>query len=134
LIKLEALLEGLNNQGHSCRTLILSSAYRTPAYNQKLRNARYSAHQWGQAADVVVDGNGDGCMDDLSRDWRVDVRDAQIVYDIANSLDGTLRYRDFIGGLGLYDEGGGAFVHIDVRGSIARWEQVMEKPGRRHRN
>jgi hypothetical protein len=126
-IKLEALLEAVNNQGHPCENLVISCGYRTPAYNRRRGHARFSAHQWGQAADVIVDGQGRGRMDDLNHDGKINGRDAKVVYDIIDSLDGTPRYQDMVGGLGLY-EGNGAFVHVDVRGSRARWAEAAPQP------
>ena len=36
-------------------------------------------HQFGDAADVFVDNDGNGRMDDLNRDKRVDSRDARVI-------------------------------------------------------
>jgi hypothetical protein len=76
---------------------------------------------------VIVDGQGRGRMDDLNHDGKINGRDAKVVYDIIDSLDGTPRYQDMVGGLGLY-EGNGAFVHVDVRGSRARWAEAAPQP------
>jgi hypothetical protein len=122
LVKLEALLEALNNEGHACRALRVTSGFRTPAYNRRQRHALYSTHLWGQAADIYVDADGNGRMDDLNHDGRINDKDAQVICDIIDRLDGTLRYQDYIGGLGRYEQGRGAFVHVDVRGSLARWK------------
>jgi hypothetical protein len=104
--------------------LHVMSGYRTPYYNRAIGNVQYSLHQWGVAADVFVDEDGDGNMDDLNGDRKIDRADAAKLLEIADALD--RRPGDavpFAGGLGLY--GGtrahGPFVHIDVRGRPARW-------------
>jgi len=104
--------------------LHVMSGYRTPYYNRAIGNVRYSLHQWGVAADVFVDEDGDGTMDDLNGDKRIDRADAARLLEIADALDRRPgETRPFAGGLGLY--GGtrahGPFVHIDVRGRPARW-------------
>ena len=104
--------------------LHIMSGYRTPYYNRAIGNVRYSLHQWGVAADVFVDENGDGVMDDLNRDRRVDRDDAATLLKIADSLDRRPgAAAPFAGGLGLYGSNAahGPFVHIDVRGRPARW-------------
>lgn len=104
--------------------LHVMSGYRTPFYNRVLGNVQYSLHQWGVAADVFVDEDEDGMMDDLNKDRQIDRGDAATLFKVADALD---RARPdtgaFAGGLGVY--GGtrahGPFVHIDVRGRAARW-------------
>jgi len=130
LFKLETLLEAVNNEGYPCRTLSISCGFRTPAYNRKRGHAKYSSHLWGRAADVYVDCNGDGRMDDLSRDGRINAKDAKLLGRVVETVDGIQRYRDLVGGLGLYDEGGAAFVHVDVRGSRARWVITQKRKAR----
>jgi len=104
--------------------LHVMSGYRTPYYNRAIGNVQYSLHQWGVAADVFVDEDGDGSMDDLNGDGRIDRADAAKLLEIADALDRRPgQMLPFAGGLGLY--GGtrahGPFVHIDVRGRPARW-------------
>jgi hypothetical protein len=48
----------------SVMTLDVHSGYRTPLYNRRVtRAARDSRHQYGDAADVALDANGDGELD-----------------------------------------------------------------------
>ena len=47
------------------------SGYRTPHYNKAIGNGQFSRHVWGGAADVFVDEDGNGVMDDLNRDGNV---------------------------------------------------------------
>jgi hypothetical protein len=69
---LELVLEKLNAAGRPADTLFIMSGYRTPLYNASLRDTIYSRHQWGDAADVFPDRDGDGQIDDLDRDGRSD--------------------------------------------------------------
>ena len=67
------------------------------------------------------DGNGDGRMDDLNRDGRVNSRDAKL---LAKVLEGVEQeHGELVGGLGVYPatRSHGPFVHVDVRGVPARW-------------
>jgi len=122
LVKLELLAENLHIRFGSSR-LVIMSGYRTPAYNRALGDAKYSAHLWGQAADLYVDDDDDGVMDDLNHDQRHDSRDAQLVYEVADALDTGGLAEVSVGGLGVYDQtkAHGPFVHVDTRGYRARW-------------
>jgi len=89
------------------------SGFRTPVYNRRVpRSARDSRHQFGDAADLAIDADGDG---------RVTYRDGMLV-----SLQVEQVERDFpqyVGGLGIYgNQNGAPYVHIDVRGKRARWK------------
>lgn len=105
------------------RPVLIMSGYRTPAYNRSLGNVRMSRHQYGDAADLIIDTNGDGSMDDLNRDGRVDGDDAITLAGWIEELWETPEFADRPGGLGIYNAGGdhGPFVHVDTRGSRARW-------------
>ncbi|TMQ71018.1 MAG: hypothetical protein E6K80_06785 [Candidatus Eisenbacteria bacterium] len=122
LVKLEDLLTEVNAEGREAQTFHLLSAYRTPSYNAAIGNVtRFSRHHYGDAADIFVDNDGDGRMDDLNRDGRHTVADAQWLGRLASRIhDPAL---DLTGGLGTYEPTGGhgAFVHVDVRGFEARW-------------
>ena len=105
-------------------TLHVMSGYRTPFYNHAIGNVRYSLHQWGGAADVFVDEDEDGRMDDLNGDGQIDRRDAIALFQVANGLRPMARgAASFAGGLGIYGatRSHGPFVHVDVRGRPARW-------------
>jgi hypothetical protein len=123
LIKLETLLAELNLRGYPVRTFHVMSGYRTPAYNRAIGNGAYSLHQWGLAADVFVDENGDGVMDDLNGDGRIDYRDAQVLARIVEEIHQQEDCADLLGGLACYEKSAahGPFVHVDVRGRKARW-------------
>jgi uncharacterized protein YcbK (DUF882 family) len=99
------------------------SGFRTPAYNTAIDNVRYSRHQWGGAADIFIDEDRDGVMDDLNGDGKVTGADADFLYDLFDSLQERDEYVGFIGGLGRYGATAnhGPFVHVDARGFKARW-------------
>lgn len=123
LLALEAALDRVNEAGHSASTFHVMSGYRTPAYNRSIGNVRYSQHQWGTAADIFIDENGDGVMDDLNGDGLSDITDAEVLYRLLE--DGAVRpgSSGLIGGLSKYPPTAahGPFVHVDVRDRRARW-------------
>lgn len=124
LLKLELLLEQLNAEGIRADTLTIMSGYRTPFYNEAIGNVPYSRHVYGGAADVFLDEDPrDGVMDDLNGDGRLDFRDAQALYRIANRLFSRPQHRVLLGGQGVYrrTSAHGPFLHIDARGFRSRW-------------
>lgn len=124
LLLLELVLEKSNERGWSANGLYVMSGYRTPAYNEAIGNVPYSRHVWGGAADVFIDESPrDGRMDDLNGDGRADLKDATTFYDFIDGLFRRPFYQRFLGGLGRYDAtpAHGPFVHVDVRGTRARW-------------
>lgn len=124
LTKLELVVDALVDRGHPVRSLHVMSGYRTPAYNRAIGNTTtYSRHLWGDASDIFVDEDGNGWMDDLDGDGSVTRSDARVLYEIVDSLDAALDTRRLVGGLGLYGPRShrGPFVHVDTRGSRARW-------------
>jgi hypothetical protein len=116
LQRLERLLALVNESGYSASTFYVMSGYRTPAYNRALGNVLYSRHTFGSAADIFIDENHDGRMDDLNGDGRSDERDAEVLYRLFDGPQST-------GGLGKYREtrAHGPFVHVDIRDRRARW-------------
>jgi hypothetical protein len=120
---LEYVLERVNEAGYRVTTFHVMSGYRTPAYNRAIGNVRYSQHQWGAAADIFIDENGDGRMDDLNGDGRSDMRDAEVLYRLIDAAATRPEAQGLIGGLGKYPatRAHGPFVHIDVRDRRARW-------------
>ncbi|NBC17592.1 MAG: hypothetical protein GVY18_09800, partial [Bacteroidetes bacterium] len=72
LLKLEMILEEVNDRGVPAPTLHVMSGFRTPHYNASIGNrTKYSRHLYGGAADIFVDVDADGAMDDLNDDGRV---------------------------------------------------------------
>jgi hypothetical protein len=124
LLKLERLLDEVNAAGIPASTFFLVSGYRTPHYNRAIGNkTTYSRHCYGDAADFFVDEDGDGVMDDLDGDGRVDLGDARVLQRIVDAAANQRSYGPFIGGLGLYPPNPvrGPFVHVDTRGYATRW-------------
>jgi len=135
LDKLELVISDLEDHGIPARNVQVLSGFRTPQYNQDLGDgsgrARDSRHQFGDAADIFIDSNHDGRMDDLNRDGRVNVKDVRVVLAAVERVE--RQYPDLVGGTGLYHSTGshGPFAHIDVRGSRARWSSGVRVSSRR---
>lgn len=124
LIKLERLLEAVNEAGVPASDLTVMSGYRTPAYNAAIGNTTvYSRHLYGDAADVFVDEDGDGRMDDLTGDGVVDQADAEWLAALADGVEAEPHNAQLVGGVGVYGPAPhrGPFVHLDTRGSAVRW-------------
>ena len=124
LLKLELLLERMNEQGYAAETFHVMSGYRTPSYNKGIGNVKYSRHIYGDAADIFIDERPrDGMMDDLNGDGSIDAADADILRDTVEEMVPKPWYEPFIGGLGRYQKKShrGPFVHVDTRGFRARW-------------
>jgi hypothetical protein len=124
LLKLEAMLERVNELGFTVDTLHVMSAYRTPYYNHAIGDVMYSMHQFGSAADVFVDRTDQGRMDDLNHDGVIDVRDSKWLYDEVDKMLAVKELQKFQGGMGYYRATSAhpPFVHVDVRGTKARWQ------------
>jgi uncharacterized protein YcbK (DUF882 family) len=132
LDKLELTLNALHSFGVATQHVRVLSGFRSPQYNARGGGegmARASRHQFGDAADLIIDANRDGRMDDLNHDGRVDFEDTRVVERAVQLVEH--RHPDLVGGLGLYHETGpsGPFVHIDVRGTKARWNNVARRGG-----
>jgi hypothetical protein len=124
LLKLENILASLNRAGHATAGFVIMSGYRTPFYNRAIGNVPYSRHVYGGAADIYIDQNPlDGVMDDLNADGRLDRGDARWLADFVDEMSRRGDFGPRIGGLGVYGRTSahGAFVHVDVRGTRARW-------------
>ena len=125
LDKLELTIAELNLAGYRVKDMSVMSGFRTPQYNEKGVGAggrsSVSRHQYGDAADVYPDDNGDGRLDDLNRDGRVDMKDARILAAAAEAVE--KKNPELVGGIGIYpaNSAHGPFVHIDARGTRARW-------------
>jgi hypothetical protein len=91
--------------------LDVHSGFRTPIHNRRVpRAARDSRHQYGDAADIAIDANGDG---------RVSFADTRLVAKAVEVVEQS--HPDLVGGMGLYNRGGASYVHIDARGRRVRW-------------
>ncbi len=125
LDKLELAINELQLMGYPVQRLHVLSGFRHPFYNAQGvgpgGRARESRHQYGDAADVFVDNDGDGRMDDLDGDGRATVLDADLIILAVERVE--LANPELTGGVGRYyaTHSHGPFVHIDVRGTPARW-------------
>jgi len=122
--KLELVMQELNAMGVRAERMHIMSGFRTPQYNArglKQGRASLSRHQYGDAADVWIDNDGDGYMDDLNGDGKRDTNDARVILKAVDRV--TAKYPELTGGAGIYraNSAHGPFIHIDVRGKKARW-------------
>jgi hypothetical protein len=121
--KLELVIADLGTRGILVRHMTVMSGFRTPQYNGSGGEGRsgVSRHMYGDAADVFVDNDRNGRMDDLNRDGKVDHRDARVILESVERVE--RRYPSLAGGTGVYraNSAHGPFAHVDVRGWRARW-------------
>ena len=121
------VIDDVVSRGYDVRFLSVMSGFRTPQFNVKgvgKGRADASRHQYGDAADVFVDNDRNGRMDDLNRDGRVDTRDARILLEAVDRVEAA--YPGLVGGAGVYPatRAHGPFTHIDARGQRARWGRI----------
>jgi hypothetical protein len=108
---LAEIAEMTGKDGDATVAVDVHSGFRTPMYNRRVkRAARDSRHQYGDAADIAIDGNGDG---------RLTFADTRVVARAVEEVERA--HPDLVGGMGLYNRGGSSYVHIDARGKRARW-------------
>ncbi|MBA3889990.1 MAG: DUF882 domain-containing protein [Gemmatimonadaceae bacterium] len=125
--KLELLISELERSGVRVEHMAVMSGFRTPSYNAGGGNtagrANLSRHMYGDAADVFVDNDRNGTLDDLNGDGRVDTRDAKVMADAAERVERA--HPHLVGGIGTYKAccGHGPFIHVDTRGYRARWSE-----------
>jgi hypothetical protein len=123
--KIELVLADLEARGVPARGVHVMSGFRTPQYNRgggdPSGRAGLSRHMYGDAADLWIDNDGDGQMDDLNRNGRHDLGDAQLVCAAVDRVERA--HPELVGGCGHYPGNGahGPFTHIDARGYRARW-------------
>jgi hypothetical protein len=126
--KLELVIRELAAKGIDSRRAVVLSGFRAPYHNDARIEegaARASRHQFGDAADIIIDADNDGRMDDLNRDGRRDLRDLAPIGSAVAAVEKL--HPELVGGLGTYAAMGpsGPFAHIDVRGTSARWERAQ---------
>lgn len=123
-LKLEAVLERVNVMGFDVETLHVMSAFRTPYYNHAIGDVRFSMHQWGSAADIYIDPSRKDRMADVNHDGQVDIQDSKRLYDEIEQMLASKPFARYQGGMGFYPATAAhpPFVHVDVRGTAARWK------------
>src|SRR3954469_11656401 len=121
----ELVLEDLRQHGINPAGVRVMSGFRTPQYNagggDPRGRAALSRHMYGDANDIFIDNDGNGSMDDLNHDGRVNIADAKVIQDAATRVERA--HPSLIGGVGIYSgtSAHGPFTHIDTRGYPARW-------------
>ena len=128
--KLELVLLDLQERGYITNGVHVMSGFRTPQYNtaggDPRGRASLSRHMYGDASDIFIDNDGNGWMDDLNRDGKLNLRDAEVILAAVERVE--REHPTLIGGAGTYPAttGHGPFIHIDVRGYRARWSGTGE--------
>lgn len=113
LDKLELVVAEIERWGDGEIDIALNvrSGFRSPDHNRTIRRAaRDSRHQYGDAADVAVDVNGDGKFSSS------DIHMLGLAVEIVE-----IKHPGLAGGLGMYSRARTPYVHIDTRGKKTRW-------------
>ena len=125
LDKMELVLAELRARGIRTGGVRVMSGFRTPQYNtgggDPRGRAGLSRHMYGDAADIFIDNDGNGNMDDLNGDGRVNINDARVIESAVERVERA--HPALVGGVGTYPgtSAHGPFTHIDTRGYRARW-------------
>jgi hypothetical protein len=123
--KLELVLADMQARGFDVQGVRVMSGFRSPQYNYTGGNtagrADLSRHMFGDASDIYIDNDGDGQMDDLNHDGKIDINDARVILQSVENVEAA--HPELVGGAGVYTAapGHGPFIHIDTRGYRARW-------------
>ncbi|MFL5604827.1 MAG: D-Ala-D-Ala carboxypeptidase family metallohydrolase [Gemmatimonadaceae bacterium] len=113
LDKLELILADLGSKARPELSIDVHSGFRSPSHNHETRRAaRDSRHQYGDAADVQIDADGDG---------KITMRDEIRVMLAVERVERD--HPDLVGGLGIYTSRRykTPYLHIDARGKKSRW-------------
>jgi hypothetical protein len=141
VLKLEEILSGLQEHGIQIDYLGILAGFRSPAYNAWKKKQGgvggkytkgFSTHMYGCAADFFVDRDGDGVMDDLNGDGKIDQDDAAWVRDqVVDAIDCQTQEKNpgVVGACGIYPghdvpdrDPQTPNLHVDVRGfGTPRW-------------
>jgi len=131
--RLEAIRAECKRLGLGDGRLKILRAYLSPLAAESLRRdgaqvSEYSRFLYGDAAIIILDGDNDGMMDDLTRDGKIDAKDALALADVCEEVERT----GHAGGLGIYGASpdrtlpNTPFVHVDLRGTRARWDYKLD--------
>jgi hypothetical protein len=135
LEKLERLRSMVREEVDPQARFELLAGYRSPWYNETVKRvdredtqtSEFSAHMYGRAADLIVDKNGDGVMDDLNGDGEINVADCRVLERLADRIDAVSEEGpdSLLGGFGVYPRHDitsrsvqTPYVHVDVRGYL----------------
>ena len=114
LDKLELVFADLGGSVRPDFAVDVHSGFRSPSHNARVpRAAGDSRHQYGDAADVTVDADGDG---------RITMTDEMLVMLAVERVED--KHPDLAGGLGMYVSRRYTtpYLHIDARGKRTRWK------------
>jgi uncharacterized protein YcbK (DUF882 family) len=114
LDKLELIFADLGSRVTPELAVDVHSGFRSPSHNSRVeRAARDSRHQYGDAADVAIDADGDG---------RITMTDELLVMLAVERVEE--KHPELVGGLGMYTSRRyrTPYVHIDARGKRTRWQ------------
>jgi hypothetical protein len=121
--ELEMLTRELRKGGLRFKRLAVNSCFRTPYYNRRIGGSSFSRHIYGDAADVMIDEDGDEVCDDINGDGRVDELDGLVIGQAARRVANPPLVPE--GGIGVYGFIGKdscrSYCHFDGRGYITRW-------------
>src|SRR5689334_22167729 len=113
--KLELVLTDLENRGYLTNGVHVMSGFRTPQYNvsggDPTGRATLSRHMYGDAADIFIDNDGNGWMDDLNHDGKLDIKDSEVILAAVERVE--REHPGLVGGAGVYpaESGHGPFIH-----------------------
>lgn len=113
LDKLELVFADLGGKARPNLEVDVHSGFRSPSHNAHVRrSATDSRHQYGDAADVAIDVDGDG---------KITMFDELLVMLAVDRVED--KHPDLAGGLGMYISRRypSPYLHIDARGKRARW-------------
>ncbi len=141
--KLEELQVALNEAGYEFDKFKFVYGFRSPDFNlgtieedpEGTLKVPFSMHQYGRAADIIIDTDGDDVLDDLNGDGRITIDDARVILKFIDTLDQKYRSEgsELVGGAGIYSHNDfqgrpqSPYVHIDIRGfthsdgRLVRW-------------
>jgi len=113
LDKLELILADVGGASRPELEIDVHSGFRSPDHNREVRRAASdSRHQYGDAADIQIDANGDG---------KITMTDEIRVMLAVERVEDA--HPDLVGGLGIYTSRRyrTPYLHIDTRGKRSRW-------------
>jgi uncharacterized protein YcbK (DUF882 family) len=113
LDKLELVFADLGGKARPNLDVDVHSGFRSPSHNAHVRrSATDSRHQYGDAADVAIDVDGDG---------KITMIDELLVMLAVDRVEE--KHPELAGGLGMYISRRypSPYLHIDARGKRRRW-------------
>ena len=113
LDKLELVIADLGGHARPNLDVDVHSGFRSPSHNAHVRRAATdSRHQYGDAADVAIDVDGDG---------KITMIDELLVMLAVDRVED--KHPELVGGLGMYVSRRypSPYLHIDARGKRTRW-------------